>query len=199
MLTETEKNKIELEEKYRQEIKSRLKVPPSFSDKIDGPIKVLQGLAIAIGIAASLIQYSINSRQERSEAAREYQKTFYQEQMRIYSEAVNATSIIATADVSSDEYNKARAEFLRLFWGRMSMFEDKCVEARMVEFRKLLIKFEQEDYSFIEFQYPCDSAILQIDTVSQVTLKQSSLRLAHQTRLYTINTWLPEEERKQYN
>jgi hypothetical protein len=198
-LSEEEKNKIKLEEFYRNEIKNKTAKSKSFFDKIDGPIKFLQGLAIALGIFASLWQYRSNSEHERMEAAREYQKSFYQAQMAVYAEAVNAASILATSQQGSDHYIKARQQFFQLFWGRMSIFEDKCVETKMVEFRKLFLKFELKDYTPVMFADSCTLVNCTYDTVTQVTLKMASLRLAHQCRIYTINTWLPENEQKNYN
>ena len=199
MLSEAEKTRIRLEEAYRNEVKSVIKEEKSFFDRLDGPIKLIGGLAVVIGIIISIIQYKANSRNQRVEAAREYQKSFYQAQMSVYAEAVNATSILSTADPNSAEYAKGREDFLQLFWGRMSMFEDKCVEARMVEFRRLLIKFENNNYSVETLKDPCSSQLCVVDTVTQVMLKFASLRLAHQCRIYTIKTWLPEDERRSYN
>ena len=202
MLNEQEKEKIRLEEHYRREVQDALKEkskPRSFYDRVDGPLKLIQGLSIAVGILFTLLQYMSNSEHERAEAARDFQKTFYEEQMNIYSEAVNSTAVISTAVPQSKEYGDARAKFLELFWGRMSMFEDKCVEAKMVEFRKLLIKFEQNDYSPVLFEDPCNTEQCPYDTVDQVVLKKASLRLAHQCRLYTIRTWLPVMEQQTYN
>jgi hypothetical protein len=199
MLTEDEKNKIRDEEAYRNKIESNSKNSKSFSDRIDGPLKLLGGISIAIGIFASLLQYRTNSKRQMEEAAREYQKSFYQAQMSVYAEAVNATSVLATADPDSSEYNEARDKFFQLFWGRMSMFEDKCVEARMVEFRRLLIKFEQHDYIPETLRDPCSLSVCRVDTINQITLKFASLRLAHQCRIYTIKTWLSEKERSSYN
>jgi len=198
-LTDLEKEKIRLEEEYRAQLKKDKPGSKSFSEKFDGPIKLLQGFAIAVGIFATLWQYMSNSSNERAEAAREYQKSFYQAQMAVYAEAVNETSILSTATPDSTEYLKARGKFLQLFWGRMSMFEDKCVEAKMVEFRMLLIKFEQKDFRRVDFPDPCSSLICTYDSVDQVALRKASLRLAHECRIYTIGTWLPKEEQVKYN
>jgi hypothetical protein len=196
-LTQAEKEQIRLEENYRDELKKEK--PVSFFDRFDGPIKLLQGFAIAVGIFATLFQYISNSSHERAEAAREYQKSYYQAQMAVYAEAVNETAILSTAMPDSADYLSARQKFFELFWGRMSMFEDKCVEAKMVEFRKLLIKFEQKDYSRVSFKDPCSSSACSYDTVDQIALKKASLRLAHKCRIYTIQTWLPKEEQTNYN
>lgn len=199
MLTENEKERIRLEEAYRHDLKKEKPERKSFFDKFDGPTKLLQSLAIAVGILATIWQYIANSRSEREEAAREYQKSFYQAQMSVYAEAVNETATLSTANPDSSVYQEARKKFFELFWGRMSMFEDKCVEAKMVEFRKLLIKFEQKDYSRVSFYDPCTATSCIYGTVDQVTLKKASLRLAHACRVYTIQTWLPPEEQKNYN
>jgi|SRR6185369_7676268 len=197
-LTDLEKEKIRLEEEYKEQLKKSKPEHKSFSQKFDGPIKLLQGFAIAVGIFATLWQYISNSSHEREEAAREYQKSYYQAQMNVYAEAVDATAVLSTTTDSS-EYSKARGKFFQLFWGRMTMFENKCVEGRMVEFRKLLLKFELKDYSRVAFPDACSSLICTYDTVDQVTLRKASLKLAHECRTYTIRTWLPKEEQEKYN
>jgi hypothetical protein len=217
MLTENEKNRIRLEEEYRDELrkekykqreaaKKKEEKPKTFMDRLriffdwfDGPSKLLQTLAIATGILLTVQQYSSNSKSERAEAAREYQKSYYEAQMAVYAEAVNETATLSTVNPDSQEYAEARKKFFQLFWGRMSMFEDKCVESKMTEFRRLLIKFEQQDFKGELFVDPCSSLQCRLDTVTQVTLKKSSLRLAHQCRVYTIKTWLPPEEQLKYN
>lgn len=198
-LTEDEKLKIKLEETYRHEIKNTPAQKKSFFDHVESYSKLFQTVAIVIGVVLSLLQYKVNSDNERAEAAKDYQKTFYQTQMNVYSEAVNATSVISTADPASADYKKGTEDFYKLFWGRMSMFEDKCVEQKMVQFRKLLIKFENNDYSPVSFHDICNNKNKSYDTVTQVTLKMASLELAHQCRSYTITRWLPPAEQGNYN
>lgn len=175
------------------------KEPGTFYSKIDGPVKLINGLAIVIGIFITITQYMSNSRHQREEAAKDYQKTFFQQQMTIYAEAVNESSILATTDTTTVDYRTARSKFLQLFWGRMSMFEDQCMEQKMIEFRSLMIKFENSDYSPVKFTDPCSLTSCNYDTVTQVTLKYASLRLANQSRIHTINTWLPVKEQANYN
>lgn len=198
MLSDDEKNKIQLEESYRNEIK-KLNEKKSVYDYIDGPSKLLQAIAIAVGVGLSLLQFRANSANEREEAAKDYKKAFYQTQTNVYAEAVTSTAIISTADPISESYQKGREQFYQLFWGRMSMFEDKCVEQKMIQFRKLLIKFENKDYSPITFQDLCNNKKNYYDTVTQVSLKLASLQLAHQCRVYTITRWLPPNEQANYN
>jgi hypothetical protein len=197
-LSDDEKLKIKLEETYRNEI-NKLPGKKSYFDHAESYSKLFQTVAIIIGVVLSLLQYRVNSSNERAEAARDYQKTFYQTQMNVYAEAVTSTSVISTAIPQSEDYKKGRDEFYKLFWGRMSMFEDKCVEQKMIQFRKLLIKFENNDYSPVVFQDICNEKDHRYDTVTQVTLKLASLELAHQCRTYTITRWLPPEEQNSYN
>ncbi|PSL44306.1 hypothetical protein CLV51_106172 [Chitinophaga niastensis] len=199
MLKENEKEKIQLEEQYRNEVRKSIPAPKSFFDRFDGPIKFFQFIAIALGIFATVWQYKLNSDNAQIAAAREYQKSFYQAQMSVYAEAVNEVSILSNVDADSTEYAQARKIFFQLFWGRMSIFEDKCVEAKMVEFQRLLIKFEQQDFRPISFNDSCSANICVYDTVTQETLRLAALRLAHQCRIYTLKTWLPESEQKNYN
>lgn len=199
-LTEADREKIRLEEVYRNEVKKGQPNKRALFALFDGLIKAIQALAIVVGIYLSLRQYSDNSKHEREEAARDYQKAFYQAQMNVYAEVVNAASTLATTSISKDsaEYKVAREKFWQLFWGRMSMFEDKCVEAKMVAFRKLLLKYEQKDYSPIQFQDPCSIACT-YDTVTVATLRLASLQLAHQCRIRTITKWLEEKDQESYN
>ncbi len=204
MLSDEEKNKIRLEEAYRNEVKaSSAEVKKggrkSINDYAELFSKVVQPIAIVVGVMLSVFQYRANSSNERQEAARDYQKTFYQTQMNVYAEAVNSTSIISTANPESEYYQKGREQFYQLFWGRMSMFEDKCVEQKMIQFRKLLIKYENKEFSPITFHDSCNNRKNYYDTVTQVTLKLASLQLAHQCRVYTITRWLPPQEQTGYN
>jgi hypothetical protein len=188
MLSPEEKLKIELEEQYRLEVSSRLKAKPQI-DVVEKVTKILQGLAIIIGIWATYNEYKkqneLSRRQERDryeQTAKEFRSFFYQKQLDYYAEAANATATLATEKIGSDEYKQARKNFLRLFWGRLSIVEDKSVEARMVAFKDLLLQYETRD-----------------GNVSQQDLEQASLNLAHAASKYTIDVWIDSTERSNFN
>ena len=188
MLTSEEKNKIELEEKYRNEIAQKL----ALSSKInysESAFKILQALAIISGIWATYFAYTqqldakkMQEKEQLLQTAKEFRKSFYEKQLQYYTEAVEAAATLATADKESDDYKKAKKEFYKLYWGRLSIVEDKTVEARMMQFNNLLISYEQPN-----------------SEVDKEDLKQASLRLAHDASIYTINVWLDSAERKNYN
>lgn len=188
MLTNEQKERIQLEEQYREELAKKSK-PKSKIDLVETTIKILQGLAIIAGIWATYYAYKkqnderrIQERVQIQQTAKEFRKSFYEKQLQYYSEAAEAAATLATEDLGSDDYTKARKNFYRLFWGRLSIVEDKTVEARMVDFNRLLEKYEQQESS-----------------AAQKDLKQASLRLAHDASIYTINVWLDSTERKNYN
>src|SRR5690349_15714807 len=100
MLTEEEKIKIELEEKYRSEINAQFN-KKSKIDYIETIIKILQGIAIIAGIWATYTAYTaqVQERQQQEQerlnqeriqleqTALEYRKFFYQKQFEFYAEA----------------------------------------------------------------------------------------------------------------
>jgi hypothetical protein len=188
MLSSEEKNKIELEEQYRNEVVERFKTKSKF-DLVESVIKILQGLAIIAGIWATYYAYKkqnedriIQERENIEQTAKEFRRGFYEKQFQFYSEASDATATLATERIGSKDYNDARQKFYRLFWGRLSIVEDKTVEAKMVIFDGLLNSYEQKG-----------------NEVTQTDLQQASLELAHAASRYTINVWLDSTERKDYN
>jgi hypothetical protein len=188
MLSPEEKLKTELAEQYRLEVSSRLKAKPQI-DVVEKITKILQGLAIIIGIWATYNEYKKQNdlsrqleRDRYEQTAKDFRKFFYQKQLDYYAEATDATATLATEEIGSKDYVQARKNFLRLFWGRLSIVEDSSVEARMLEFRDLLLQYENPN-----------------DTVSQQHLEQASLDLAHNASKYIINVWIDSTERSKFN
>ncbi len=188
ILTDDEKLKIQLEENYRNEITSNLKNQKEI-DWIEKITKIGQGLAIIIGIIITISQFKKQIEDKRQQerdrleqTAKEYRKYFYQKQFEFYSEAVEAAAILSTEEISSEHYTKARKNFLRLFWGRLSMVEEKSVETDMIKFKELLIEYEKPNSNITKDQ-----------------LQQASLCLAHDASWYTINIWLDNKEISHYN
>jgi hypothetical protein len=187
-LSDEEKSKIELEEHYRNEVHQKFRTKSKL-DLVETIIKILQGVAIVVGVWATYIAYkkqiedrAIQEKVSIEQTAKEYRKGFYDKQFQFYSEACDATSILATEKIGTVDYIQARKSFYRLFWGRLSIVEDKTVEAKMVEYDSLLSRYENESTE-----------------VTQSELQQASLKLAHAASKYTINVWLDSTERKNYN
>lgn len=192
MLTDLEKTKIELEEKYRAEVNASLNGKPKI-DLVEKVTKILQGLAIIIGIWATYNEFRkqneakkeqeiarVQQEKDRFEqTAKEFRKDFYQRQLEYYAEATKATATLATEKKGSPDYLEARKNFYRLYWGKLSIVEDKSVEKRMVEFEELLRQYESGDAS--------------------ADLQQASYRLARDARKNTLEVWIDSSERKNYH
>ena len=188
MLSKEEQKKIEMEERLRQEIIARQK-PKTKIDLLEKAIKILQGMAIIIGIWATYNAYRKQNmdrlqqeKQQFEQTAKEFRKYFYQKQLEYYAEVTEATATLATEKIQSEDYKTARKKFFRLFWGKLSIVEDKLVEASMVRFRNLLLASEEPG-----------------SNVSSEELQQASLSLAHDASRYTINVWIDSAERKNYS
>jgi hypothetical protein len=141
--------------------------------KIGGEVLVFGSIIFAV------IKYS----QERK---REFQKRFFEEQLKVYTDAVNAASIISLVNKDETEYKNAEMDFKRLFGGKMCIIEDKEVEARMVQFNKVL------DI------YQATSDVQMLKTLQQ-DLKHFALVLAHTCRNSSINTWEIKYKLERFN
>jgi hypothetical protein len=188
MLSSEEKNKIELEEQYRNEVLQKFKTKSKL-DLIETFIKILQGLAIVAGIWATYYAYKkqnddriIQEKENNEQTAKEFRKGFYEKQFEFYAETSDAVATLATEKKSSKDYIEARQKFYRLFWGRLSIVEDKTIESKMVILQGLLSNYEKNN-----------------NEVTQSELQQASLQLAHAASKYTISVWLDSTERKNYN
>ncbi len=187
MLTTEERTKIELQEQYRNEMEQKLQ-SKSKLHTFETVIKILQGLAIIAGIWATWYAYkkqnddrALQEKQIIEQTAKEFRRGFYEKQFQFYSEASDATATLATEQIGSKDYLEARKNFYRLFWGRLSIVEDRTVEGNMVVFERLLKAYENDEGA------------------TQSELQQASLKLAHAASRYTINVWLDSAERKNYN
>jgi hypothetical protein len=74
------------------------------------------GVAIA-AVAVGVWQYRLTSQSEFVRPLREAQ-------LRLYQEASSAAALIATLRPDSDEWTKAKQEFLRLYYGPLAILED---------------------------------------------------------------------------
>ena len=205
MLSETEKQHIELQEKYRAEIASKFKSPAKIN-LVETITKILQGLAIIVGIGATYHEFKKYNdekigklAEETRQANRDFSKIFYQQQLATYAEAVEAVAILANENSQTEDYKTARKKFERLYWGRLSLVEDKRVEARMIQFRLLLLNYEGDTTTKDRVWSPIDSAWISLRNVTQSALQTASLNLAHDARANTLTTWLSPAEQINYN
>lgn len=187
-LSQQEKLQIRLEEEYRKEVRDSITASKQI-DWVERVTRVAQGLAVIIGIIVALYQLTKQVEDRRQletlrleQTAREYRKYFYEKQFEYYAEAVDAAATIATEEKNSAAYLQARSKFFRMFWGKLSMVEERSVEASMIRFKDLLLAYETPN-----------------SAVSRKQIEQASLCLAHEASWYTINIWVDKGEINNYS
>ena len=149
-------------EKLRAEIQS-LKNSGGLGQRIAQYNPVFTVLIAVIGVIVSIhqfnrqqafntVQYSqqqafnreqLREQSNRDFAAREQEskKRYWEEQNQIYKEACDSAATIAAAN-SLEEIREERKKFRRLYWGIMSLVENRSVEGAMVNFGQGLDDWE---------------------------------------------------------
>lgn len=131
-------------------------------------------LIAAIPITAGIFQY-YSTRQT------EFRKQFWEEQIVLYKEAADAASEIAMSP-SLEAASSARSAFWKLYWGKLSMLEDKEVEQAMKSFGARLGECEAGKGE------PCFG---ERDGSAGTDLRIRSYHLAHCLRFSLLETWNP--------
>ncbi|MDQ3012110.1 MAG: hypothetical protein M3X11_15555 [Acidobacteriota bacterium] len=149
-------------------------------------------LTVVFGIAWPVFQYTKTlqqaeaDRQGRAEkdteqrekaiktARREAQRPFLELQLKLYVEAVTVAGRLATLE-NGAEREAARKRFYQLYWGELSVVEDREVEIAMVRFNQALEAFER--------------AAIPERAKAKAILNCRSLRLAHNVRDSLARTW----------
>lgn len=137
------------------------------------------GGQISVGLVAQLVAFAgliFTAIRFVNEKKREFQRKFFEEQLKTYTEAVDCSAGISIHKKSENEYRMARDGFRRLFWGKMCIVEDKDVEKKMVEFSGVLD------------QYDVEENLAKADKIRK-HLRQIGLELAHTCRNSSLNTW----------
>jgi hypothetical protein len=124
------------------------------------PETVVAVLTAAVSVWVFLMQQRQASR-----------RPFLEKQLQISVEATDAASRLATA-TDPDEWERARQEFWQLYWGRLALVEDRAVEARMVEFGRLI-----------------PEGPITRDQLPLTDLSVPSLLLAHAARAMVAKSW----------
>jgi hypothetical protein len=179
---EEELKRIELETK-KADLKQR---------KWEHIFKLAGLLTIAFGIIWPLYQYTTTLEKEREDrsarrtqeedqkrkeveaALREARKPFLEQQQVLYFEATTVAAKLSTLN-DGPEREAARKKFYQLYWGGLSVVEDKLVEGAMVTFKRALESYE--------------IARVNNKQASRSELEQRSLDLAHSCRDSLARGW----------
>ncbi|MBV8566303.1 MAG: hypothetical protein JO366_17760 [Methylobacteriaceae bacterium] len=128
------------------------------------PSLVVPWLLTLVTVGVGIWQFS----QQQQEAHRQ---PFLQQQLDLCFQASDAAARLAT-ETDPAEWEKARKTFWRLYWGTLSIVEDRGVEEAMVEFGKLV-----------------PDAPVAAPTLPMKSLAQPSFQLAHAARDLILASW----------
>jgi hypothetical protein len=131
-------------------------------------------IVAAIPVTVGLTQYYMTRQTE-------FRKRFWEEQLALYREATEAAAEIAMApDLASA--SAPREKFWKLYWGKLSMVEDKGVEQAMISFGAALGECEAGNEKM------CFSVV---EGTTPTKLRKASYTLAHCARFSLATTWNP--------
>lgn len=131
---------------------------------VDLITKVVPACVAIAAVVIGIFQYQNTKNME-------FRQRFWEERLKLYQEACSAASTIATAKTLADSQQQ-QSEFWQLYWGRLSLIEDREVMTAMVRFGNELR--EATDHS-----------------ASKQALEQRSYELARACRNSLKRTWEP--------
>jgi hypothetical protein len=186
--TDKEKtNELELQ-KLRLEIEE-LKTRNKWYGQLGQFLPFLTVLVAAIGLLISNAQFNRKLEEERAvreiEANRqadrdaksredEFRKPFWEQRLKLYIEAADAASTIATLPSQNSDRKKAVEKFWRLYWGPLISVEDLEDSKAMVDFGNCLEGFAEECRTEEERPFK---------------LKELSFNIANQFRKSLAESW----------
>ena len=149
------------------------------ANNLDSILKLIQVLSVVVGAVISILSFN-NARVKEAEARKsdfekrqiEAAKPLLELRQKRYMETIEAVSVLATPDKHTpQELDKARKRFEELYWGELSMVEEKGVEAAMVRVRQSL------------------------DSGSASEIQKSTYNLSHILRDSLLKSWGVEQEK----
>ena len=103
----------------------------------DDDLKVIGAIAAIITAFFGIFQYGMSKRNE-------FRRRFWEEQLVVYRKACCVAGSLASSS-SLNDVEKQRLEFWSLYWGEMSILENKAVKEAMMAFGKQLILVQNND------------------------------------------------------
>jgi len=135
------------------------------AENIEAYSKIILAVIAVLGFIWGIYQYA-DANAKQSETRRvEATKPYLERQLKLYTEATQVASQIATSD-DEGAVTKATTRFWELYWGELALVEDEGVESAMGAFGDTLLASNDKE-----------------------TLKQSSLSLAHACRDSLSKSW----------
>jgi hypothetical protein len=105
---------------------------------IEKSVKAVGALVALGGLILGVANYLETARKDAETRRLEVREHFLSKQLDLYTQATKAAAQLATAPQDSEEFAKAASRFWELYWGELSMVEDRGVESAMVRMGECL-------------------------------------------------------------
>jgi hypothetical protein len=128
-------------------------------------------LTVIIPWLLTLLTAALGIWQFTSQQSQANRQPFLQKQLELSFQATETAARLAT-ETDPAEWEKARITFWRLYWGPLSIVEDREVEEAMVKLGELV-----------------PAQPLQAPQLPMTSLQVRSYRLAHAVRNLVLNSW----------
>jgi len=94
---------------------------------------IITALSVVIGIVISVMSFKAAKGKEAESRKIEAARPFLELRQKLYLEALENASVLASKTLhTEDEVTKARKRFSELYWGELSLIEDKSIEKTMI-------------------------------------------------------------------
>ncbi|SFF07433.1 hypothetical protein SAMN05518672_11577 [Chitinophaga sp. CF118] len=90
-------------------------------------------ISVVVGIVISVMNFRIAKEKEAESRKIEAAKPFLELRQKLYLDALNNASILASKDLhTEEEVAKAKKRFSELYWGELSLIEESEIEGMMM-------------------------------------------------------------------
>lgn len=106
---------------------------PETSDFLKTAGNFISTISIVVGIVLSVMNFRIAKEKEVESRKIEAARPFLELRQKLYLDALNNASILASKELhTEEEVTKARKRFSELYWGELSLIEEKSIEQMMM-------------------------------------------------------------------
>jgi hypothetical protein len=145
-------------------------------------LKVLAVLGFVITFTFGIVQWTAQRRADRESLERaqeadrqlrerEIARTYFDQAIAVYREAVQAAGELADMDPSQTDYQARHRQFMMLYNGPMCLVESVPVEAAMVQFNRALQSPQSERQAkAIELAHTCRDSLMRWSKLDLATI-----------------------------
>lgn len=107
------------------------------SEKLKSIGSFITVISVVVGVVISVMNFRIAKEKEAESRKIEAAKPFLELRQKLYLEALNSASVLASKSVhSEEEIVKAKKRFSELYWGELSLIEESSIEQKMIAVAK---------------------------------------------------------------